>query len=253
MGLMDLFGKGPMSEKKVDKVAKLASNPFAQPDVRMREMQRLLQDGSEYAYRGLLKRFAANANGQIADEEEKQWLEDAVVDVGANIKGPLEDFIRRNKTLSYALRAYDRIFGAKAAVELYLRVLDAHGPEAYREAESKQQLVLALVEHVDDERVPPGLLPFLEDHSDDVRWAVLDALERAVEDELIREDVRTSYAEAMGRILQDDATGPRVQRRVAEFLKERGWSVPLGEGEVCPLLDEAYFVDKKGFVRLRAS
>lgn len=252
MGLMDLFGKGPMSEKKVDKVAKLATNPFAQPDVRMREMQRLLQDGSPYAYRGLLKRFAANANGQIADEDEKQWLEDAVVDVGATIKEPLEEFIRYNKTLSYALRAYERIFGPEAAVSLYLKVLDAHGPEAYRESEAKQQLALALAERVEDPRVLPGVLPFLEDHSDDVRWAVLDALDRAVENDLLPDEVREQYAEAMGRILQDDATGPRVQRRVAEFLKQQGWTVPLEEGEVCPLLDEAYFVDKKGFVRLRA-
>ncbi|MEL6547083.1 MAG: hypothetical protein AAFQ82_20825, partial [Myxococcota bacterium] len=61
------------------------------------------------------------------------------------------------------------------------------------------------------------------------------------------------YAQAMARILQDDATGPRVQRRVAEFLKDKGWSVPIDEGEVCPLLDEPYFVDKKGFLRLRSS
>ncbi|MEL6547222.1 MAG: hypothetical protein AAFQ82_21540, partial [Myxococcota bacterium] len=210
MGLMGLFGKGPMSEKKIDKVAKLASNPFAQPDVRMREMQRLLQDGSEYAYRGLLKRFAANANGQIADEDEKQWLEDAVVDVGERIRSPLEAFIRQNKTLSYALRAYERIFGLQESVGFFLAALEAHGPDAYRQSEAKQQLTLALIEHIDDERVLPGLLPFVEDHSDDVRWAVLDGVERALASGEFSDSVREDYAQAMARILQDDATGPRV-------------------------------------------
>ena len=75
MGLMSLLGKGPMSPKKIDKVAKLASNPFAQPDVRMREMQRLIEDGSDAALRGLLKRFSVNANGAIADEDEKEAFE----------------------------------------------------------------------------------------------------------------------------------------------------------------------------------
>lgn len=252
MALMGLFGRGPMSDKKIDKVAKLASNPFAQPDVRMKEMQRLLQEGTDPAYRGLLKRFAANANGQIADEEEKQWLEDKIVDVGESIKEPLQDYILGNKTLSYALRAYERIFGLERSIEFFLEVLDRHGPEAYREAEAKQQIALVLAEHPEDERVLPGLLPFVEDHSDDVRWAVLDAVERSDAEGHLSDAVKASYAEAMGRILVDDATGPRVQRRVAEFAKDKGWTVDVEEGEICPLLDEHYFVDKKGFVRLRS-
>ena len=68
MGLMDFFG-GPLSEKKIEKISKLASNPFAQPDIRMREMMRLLSDGGPGALRGVIKRFAANANGAIADED----------------------------------------------------------------------------------------------------------------------------------------------------------------------------------------
>lgn len=252
MVLMGLFGRGPMSEKKIDKIAKLASNPFAQPDVRMKEMQRLLQEGTDPAYRGLLKRFAANANGQIADEEEKQWLEDAIVDVGDSIQEPLEEYIRANKTLSYALRAYERIFGLDRAIAFFLEVLNRHGPEAYREAEAKQQIALVLAEHAQDHRVLDGLLPFVEDHSDDVRWAVLDAVEGAASEGHLSDEDKARYIEAMSRILLDDATGPRVQRRVAEFLKDKGWSVGLPEGEVCPLLDENYFVDKKGFVRLRS-
>lgn len=251
MGLMELLGRGPMSEKKIDKVAKLATNPFAQPDVRMREMQRLLQEGTPYAYRGLLRRFAANANGQIADEEEKQWLEDAIVDVGETIREPLQVFIRENKTLSYALRAYERIFGEQEAVRFFLEVLEKHGPDAYRQSEAKQQIALALVEHTDDPRVLAGLVPFSEDHSDDVRWVVLDAIESADGAGTLTDAAKAQYLEVMGRILTDDATGPRVQRRVAEFLKDKGWAVGLDEGEVCPLLDENYFIDKKGFVRLR--
>lgn len=250
--LKGLFGGGPLSQRKIDKAAKLASNPYAQPDVRMKEMQRLLHDGSEAAYRGLLLRFAANANGQIADEEEKQWLENAVADVGVAIQSPLRNFIRENKSLSYALRAYERSFGAEEAVRFFLEVLEHHGPESYRQSEAKQQLVMALAEHLSQSGVLAGLVPFAEDHSDDVRWAVLDGLERALDDGSLGDELKASYGEVLARILRDDSTGPRVQRRVAELVNARGWAMPLDEGEVCPLLDENYVVDKKGFVRLRA-
>src|SRR6478609_7318824 len=100
MGLLSFFGKGPLSDKRIAKVAKLASNPFAQPDVRMREMQRLIDDGSDAALRGVLKRFAANAQGHIADEDEKKWLEDALVAHGDDALGPLRDYIATEEKLT---------------------------------------------------------------------------------------------------------------------------------------------------------
>jgi len=250
MGLMGMLGRGPMSEKKIDKVAKLASNPYAQPDVRKKEMQRLLQEGTAPAHRGVLRRFAANANGQIADEEEKQWLEDAVVKVGEEIGEPLREFIRENKTLSYALRAYDRIFGADEAVRFFLATLDHHGPDAYRQAEAKLQLVLALTEHLDDPRVLAGLRPYLLDHSDDVRWAVLDGLEAALKSGL-PEELRSAYASDLAVVLIEDGIGPRVQRRAADLLIAQKWAIQAPDGDLCPLLEEEYFVDKKGYLRQR--
>src|SRR5690349_4431435 len=119
MGLLSLFGVGPLSPGKIDKVSKLAANPFAQPDVRMREMQRLVNDGSPLALRGLLKRFASNANGHIADEDEKQWLEDKLVDIGQGCVEPLADFIKSGDKLTYALRAYERIAGEEAATAFF--------------------------------------------------------------------------------------------------------------------------------------
>ena len=50
-------------------------NPYCQPDVRKREMCRLLDDEQPAALRAVLKRFNFNSNGGIADEEEKKWLE----------------------------------------------------------------------------------------------------------------------------------------------------------------------------------
>ena len=99
------------SEKKIEKITKLVCNPYCQPDVRKREMCRLLDDEQPAALRAVLKRFNFNSNGGIADEEEKKWLENQMVDMGKLAIEPLEDYIRTGKQLTYALRAYARLQG----------------------------------------------------------------------------------------------------------------------------------------------
>jgi HEAT repeat protein len=251
MGLMSLFGRGPLSEKRIAKISKLACNPYAQPDVRMREMHRLIQDGSPAALRGLIKRFSTNASGHIADEDEKKFLEDALVDIGEEALGPLLEYIKSDKQLTYAMRAYKRIAGSARAVEAFALVLQYHGPEDHRALEAKLQLVLQLAEDLSDARVLPALVPFLLDHSDDVRWAVLELLEKAADGRLITPEVQTEIGRVLGEIVTGTEASTRILRRTAELLSTREWPVG-GEREALPsVIDDEYFLDKKRFVRRR--
>ncbi|MEZ4271452.1 MAG: hypothetical protein R3C68_08485 [Myxococcota bacterium] len=178
MGFLGLFGSHPLPDKKISKISKLACNPYAQPDVRMREMQRLLNDGSTKAMRGVLKRFAANASGHIADEDEKKWLEDALVEKGEDALESVRAYIYEEKQLTYALRVYHRLTDHQEAVRFFIEVLERYGPDDHQSAEAKLQLVWQLSEHLNDSRVLPVLVTFLSDHSDDICWAVMDLLER---------------------------------------------------------------------------
>jgi hypothetical protein len=252
MGFLGLFGKsGPMSEAKIQKVAKLAANPFAQTDVRMREMQRLIIDGSDEALRGVLKRFAANASGGIADEDEKKWLEDAMVDLGEDALEPLRDFIKNEKQLTYALRAYRRITGDDESVRFFLEVLRAYGPDDHRTSDAKLQLVWQLSDDLDDPRVMPALAEFMLDHSDDVRWAVMDLVESAADEGRLPEEARGHACTTLGVLVTDEEVGPRIQQRAANLLANREWQVPGDAEALAPSLEEAYFLDKKRFVRRR--
>ncbi len=252
MGFLGLFGTSrPMSEAKIKKVAKLAANPFAQPDVRMREMQRLIADGSDAALRGVLKRFAANASGAIADEDEKKWLEDAMVDLGERVLEPLRDYIKGEKQLTYALRAFRRITGDPEAVRFFLEVLTSYGPDDYRSSEAKLQLVWQLSDDLADERVMPALSEFMLDHSDDVRWAVMDLVESAADEERLPEAAREHALAKLGVLVTDDGVGPRIQQRAAELLAAREWQVPGNNDHLAAALEETYFLDKKRFVRRR--
>jgi hypothetical protein len=250
MGFLGLFG-GNMSDRRIDKSAKLAANPFAQPDVRMREMQRLLADGSPAALRGVLKRFTANASGHIADEDEKKWLENALVDTGEDALEPLRGFIKSEEKLTYALHAYERIAGAAEAVRFYLEVMNAYGPDDHRSSEAKLQLVHALAEHLDDPRVLEGLVPFVLDHADEVRTAVLEIIDSAADKGLMKDTLLTALCEPFGALVCDATVGPRVQRRAAELLEKRAWAVGGQAEELASLINDVYFLDKKRFVRKR--
>ena len=252
MVLKNLFGGGPLSEKKIEKITKLVCNPYCQPDVRKREMCRLLDDEQPAALRAVLKRFNFNSNGGIADEEEKKWLENQMVDMGKLAIEPLEDYIRTGKQLTYALRAYHRLQGSEKSAQFFIQVLQEYGPDAYRAIEAKLQIVWQLAEYLENENVIAGLEPFVEDHSDDIRWAVLDLLEKVADSGNLNDEVRKGYAGKMGLLLSDDSAGPRIQRRVAEVLADREWQVDDSSAEVASVLSSEFFIDKKLFVRRRS-
>jgi len=251
MGLWSLFGKGPMSQAKIDKVAKNASNAFAQPDVRLRDLHRLMAEGTGASIRGALKRFTVNANGHIADEDEKKWLEDALVETGEAALEPLRDYVRVQDNLTYALRAFRRIAGDPESVRYFLEVLEAYGPDDYRAAEAKLQLIWMLAEMLDDARVLPGLRVFLLDHSDDVRWAVMDLFEKAAAKGGLDPALLEATLDDFGVLVTDDSVGPRIQRRAAELLAAQEWQIRTEAAALTPLLEEDFFLDKKHYVRRR--
>ena len=254
MGLLSLFGKSPLSDKKIAKVAKLAANPFAQPDVRMREMQRLIEDGSDAALRGVLKRFASNAQGHIADEDEKKWLEDALVEVRLHGALPaLQDYMQDTRPSSptcIAGRSPASPATPTRPSTFFLDVLRAYGPDDHRSSEAKLQLVWQLSESMSGQ-VIEALIPFLRDHSDDVRWAVLELTDKAADRNLLTPAMQTAAAAEMLGLLTDSEISPRISRRTAELAAQREWVLPAGNDPIAAVLDEEFFLDKKRYVRRR--
>ena len=251
MGLFDIFRRKPLSAAKIGKVAKLAANPFAQPEVRMREMQRLLDDGSDAALRGVLKRFAHNAQGHIADEEEKNWLVEALVEKGEAARQPLRHYIETESKLTYALRAYAKLAPQTAAHDL-LVVLDQYGPSDHRALEAKLQLVAELHQAaLQREDVMLRLLPYLQDHGDDVQFALVELL-ASVPPDTITPQLQQAAVPQLQALLADPQTSARIARRAAQYISEIGWALdPQHSMGLHALLADTFFIDKKGFVRRR--
>ena len=251
--IKNLFGQGPLNQAKIDKIAKLAANPYAQPEVRKREMLKLLDDGTPEAIRGVLKRFSSNASGHIADEEEKLWLVEELIDLGETSLVPLQDYIHTQMQLTYAMQAYAGIVGAEAAASFFLEALKALGPEDYRSLGSKLQLILSLAEFVPKKpALFLDLVPFLHDHSDDVRWAILDLCEVAYPQKTWQEAVKPSLSQAFGELVCNLETSPRIVRRVGELLAAWEWPLAPAFKTLSPMLADGFFLDKKNFVRHRS-
>ena len=252
MGIFNLFKNDQLSEKKIAKIGKLITNPFAQPDVRMTEMHRLVRDGTDGSYRALLKRLSINSNGHIADEDEKKWLEDMLVDLGDEILGPLEDYINQEKQLTYALRAYRRIRGDEHALTFFLKVLHRYGPLNYRAVEAKLQLVNQLLTESDLEKNLAELTPFLLDHSDDIRWLIMDAIEKIAGQTPKCENLYGQAIPHLIEIICDESAGPRIQKRAAQIIAEFEWAITEPHEDLSSIVAEQYFIDKKNFLRKRA-
>ncbi len=251
MGLMSLFGRGPLSDKKIAKIAKLACNPFAQPDVRMREMHRLLEEGTPLALRNVLKRFAVNASGNIADEDEKKYLEESIVTVGESAIEPLRSYIKSEAQLTYALRSYTQLTSAEEATRFFIEILAYHGPDDHRGLEAKLQLIWQLADELARPEVLPALCPHLLDHGDDIRWAVMDLLERAEDEGILSSEVREQAAAELAEVVTTDEAAPRILKRAAALLCDREWALPGSAEALTSDLDDDYFLDKKRFVRKR--
>ncbi len=248
MGILSFLGLGQsaMSDKQIEKTAKLAANPFAQSDVRREQMDKLIKDGSEAATRGLLQRLTVNASQAIADEDEKRFVVESLTKMGERAVPPLRAYLRKETALTFALEALLAILPRDAALSELLALFDVYSPDDYRSDEQKKQLVLVLSEY-DDPRIIPALVPYVLDHSDDVRHQVLEILSlKAKKDD----PSLPAVLEAVSQLVRGDAASPRIARQAAEIAAKNEWALP-GTGNIAKVLEDEMQIDKKGFVRLK--
>jgi hypothetical protein len=100
------------------------------------------------------------------------------------------------------------------------------------------------------------LAQFATDHSDDVRWAVLDLVQAAVERKLVTPVLQASFTTELSKLVTGaDEGSPRIARRAAELLSGVEWALASEEKSpaIMPVLADEFFVDKKHFVRRRAA
>ena len=160
------------------------------------------------------------------------------------------------------MRALVRIVGDGVALSFFLELLQAYGPDDHRSVEAKQQLVLCCFEKqsVMQSHLASyaALAPFLSDHSDDVRLAVMQGLAASKREGHLPLDVEVDVLRRLSEMLIAADMGPRVVRAAAETLLVWGGggvALPsfvshlLLEQKAAWLVQDGYFLDKKNILR----
>lgn len=229
--LSNLFG-GSSEERETRRIrdlSKKAQEKYGDPASRTRALEQLRDIGTPAAIAALLQRFTVKTEPGITDAEEREFTLSIITSFGETAVEPVQDFIRTNDNVAWALRCLDELVPEEQRIGFLVEVLDRLGREYSRDPD-KKVLLINHVAQTKDERIPPAVRPFLEDASDEVRIAALQAL-------VAQQDVGSAAAIVDCLV---EAEAPRVQTAAADALASLAAPVENRQDEVAQKLPGGY-------------
>lgn len=248
MGFFDaLFGGGEKGSQKgqkgLDKLVGRLRERYAQPEYRREAMEKLLAMGTPEALAGLLQRFTIVAQSPHWDEEEKRWLVDELAERGEPAKAALRVFLKNADHIAFAAKALARLDNKEEFVTDLIASLQARPPEDHRTVQGKAELVAALAE-TSDVRAIGAVVPYLDDHADDVQCTSVDALEKLWSTSAAKDDAQ----QKLQAMVADDARSARVLRHTAAAMSRLAISIDPAR-PLAPAVAEDYVVKEGKLVR----
>jgi HEAT repeat protein len=242
VGILDIFGG--KSPERATKLRSKVVQKYGGQEARQKAIQQLGEMEYPEATASLLARFTVNVEPQTTDADEKEHVFELVLARGQLAVEPVRAFLRRTDAASsWAVRLLSELLPPEAYVGELCEQL-RHLSEGYTRDPEKKLVLLGAVEHLEDARIAPSVLPFLEDMADDVKIAALRALGPR------------SYPEARQPILHlltAPETARRVQTAAIEALARSGFGVQGFREKVEALLPEPFFIDKAGILKRRGA
>ena len=243
MGILDIFGGGKSPERATKLKAKVTQK-YGGPEARQKAIQQLGEMDLPEATASLLARFTITVEPATTDTDEKEHVFGLIRSRGEAAVEPIRTFLRRNdQASSWAMRLLRDVLPADryvTAVVEHLRELS----EVYTRDPEKKLVLLHEVQSLDDSRIAPTVLPFLEDMADDVKIGALRALGPKAYPEA---------REPMLKLLTGPETARRVQTSAIEAIARSGFGVQGYREKVESLLPEPFFVDKAGILKRRGA
>ena len=237
MGFLDRFSKDGRDQRAREKNAAQAINKYAQSPDRMKALQALRDDGSTDALFALMRRFGMMYDKTIEDEQEKEWVFEMLVEKGAAVLPALKRYVASAESISWPLRLLDKVVDDKEGrIDVIAEALARHEPGYERDPTKKIQLLthLASLKH---SRVPPLVVPYLEDMDEGVRYATIETLMRQADEAAARTPLLEQFA-------REDSL--RLRLRIADGFSEQGWSVADRRADVEKLLPDTFQIEAKG-------
>ncbi|MFY1826426.1 HEAT repeat domain-containing protein [Myxococcus fulvus] len=242
MGLLDIFTGGSGPEKAL-KLKPKVTQKYGDPATRQKAIQQLGEMKFPEAVSVLLARFTITVDPLTTDADEKEHTFELVKSFGKDAVPPIVEFLSKTEpATSWALRLLGELVTEDEVTEACVKALQ-HLSATYTKNPEKKVVLLHHVTGRQDARIPPVVLPFLEDMSDDVKIAALKAL-ASFKYEPAREP--------MLKLLTADETARRVQTSALSALADTGFIVGEQRSRVESLLVEPFVLDKDGRIQRRA-
>lgn len=238
MGILDFLSKENRLKSKIEKNIKRANNKHTPKDYRqaaLYEIIELSKQGNEMAISGLLSRFAVNAEPSIEDEKEKEWVCDALIDIGPKALPRIKRALRSAESVNLVHRVLRNIVDEEAYKKELLDVLDEFDTEYERNPDRKMQTIMALAELSGDD-IAEKLIRFLDDVNETVRFQTVGAL-RKLECDISREPL-------LKAMCADESI--RIRNEAIDVFCELEWSTSGYKKQVAALLPKGYKQDKSG-------
>jgi len=241
LGLFDFITGGSGPEKATKLKAKVTQK-YGDPVVRQKAIAQLAEMKIPEAVTSLMARFTVTVEPLTTDADEKDETFNYIKALGQDAVAPVQHFLGMSEQASsWALRLLTTLLPETEVIGIVTGLLRKLGTEYTRNPE-KKTVLLNFVTGKDDPRIAPEVVPFLEDMSDDVKLAALNALAP-----LKYEPAR----EPMLKLLTSEDTAKRVQTGALAAIAESGFGVQGFREKVEALAKDGYVVDKSGLLKKR--
>lgn len=220
MGLFDYFSKDTTLARRKDKAKKKITNMYYQQADRLATADALFElaeSGDVDGVKILLARFEYLCPSTTIDREEKDYVVKHLVALGDNAVPTIEEYCRsRNKPIYWPLQALTQLWPREKVSEFIGEILEGMDNDYWRDPEKKVGLMDIAAAH-DTERISKALVPFVQDHHEDIRYAASSTL--------LDRDI--DLADVFAERLAGGEESLRVQILIAQGFAAKGWS--LGE------------------------
>lgn len=241
VGLRDLFSGSGRSKSRVDKLIKTAINKYAQSADRYGAMEALLEEGSDEALVGLMRRFTVVSTKSIEDEEEKGWVYRQLSGLGDKVLPAVKKFCVEHENIAWALRIVEDVADEKQEWEILDALLQQHPPGYERDPSKKIQMLTHLSE-IEDASVAKTLARYLDDPDEGVRFFVVEQL-------IDIEDEDTTKEPFVKRLLDEKEDSLRLRTKILDGLAAHGWDVSPWSKELAQQLGNEHSLEKGKIVR----
>jgi hypothetical protein len=238
MGILDFLSTTKRRERWVEKQIRRANNKYTPKDYRQVALSNVIEEakkGNDVAIGGMIARFGVIAEPISEDEREKEWVCDALIDIGRPALSQIRRALRSAETVNWVQRGLRGILDEDEFRRELLDVLGDFDIEYERNPDRKIQTIMALAE-LSDPEVARELIRFLGDSDETVRFQTVVALARQGDDVARDPLLRT--------ICEDESL--RVRNKAVEAFSERGWSTSGFKKKIDALLPKGYRHDKSG-------